>query len=337
MKNLLISLLFISLYVLVESDEECPEGTTNCFYNYGGLVCCNATQTCFTGYHSTICCNPGETACCGINPFIYGGCKCIDQVNQQCCENLYNTVCQANETCCGDINGAMICCSQGETCNNGSCVPEVPLQCGNGFCEIGYQCCNDQCYTTEDYTCYNNFLCSKDDGVCEGNVCYDPNYAVCFPGPCFGATISGDATGDVLCGKDLGSCGYGQGAICYNPLIYICTDVNPPQISLRPTNIPCGTTECASPSQCCSGNQTSQCFNPTNSVCVSDPLGNGEVAVCGFTSVGKAMEGCQVSESQVQCYNPDTTFCCHQDSEIGVPYFRTDKLSCPNNEQCNGF
>jgi hypothetical protein len=77
-------------------------------------------------------------------------------------------------------------------------------QCGSVTCGgAADQCCGNRCYNLAGYDCINGVLCGKGNQVCKGNVCYDPNVATCFPGY--------NSTFDVLCGRGLDACGYGNG------------------------------------------------------------------------------------------------------------------------------
>ena len=88
---------------------------------------------------------------------------------QQCCGNTGNTICSSDETCCGDINGDMICCSSSENCANGACVPKTVECPAEKVCAdySGQKCCGDS------QTCYQGYhsgICCEDNEVgCCGN------------------------------------------------------------------------------------------------------------------------------------------------------------------------
>ena len=138
------------------SDPDCSDG-----------LYCNGAETCVGSV-----CQPGTPPVCGDDGLFCNGTEICDEVGDTCAST-------------GDP------CAEGTACDEAqdSCIP---LNCGNGTCDVGENCtnCSDDCISAQNGTCSDCWK-GECDGSChpvkDGPTCADclVNYC-CGDGVCEG-------------------------------------------------------------------------------------------------------------------------------------------------------
>ena len=129
-----------------------------------------------------------------------------------------NPPCGTGTACCNDVCvdiesspthcGSCLACTQGDSCNSGTCVSPIALGCSPS-CTTGESCCNDACINTQSDPahCGGCGACPSGD-TCQSGVCTPPAQTTsCDP-------VSAPCANNELCCNHVCEAGTSAGGTC---------------------------------------------------------------------------------------------------------------------------